>query len=149
MTDVKVVQFQVHHLDVMDLREIELGGPFRLGDFKDRIDSIAKESVQAATFLYDGRVLLCAGFTLLWPGVYVVWMIPSTHIQKAPISVARMIRRYVDRIMSDFKAHRIQTTTHDDPLHRRWMEFLGFKLEGVMERYTHDGKDMLMYARTA
>lgn len=147
MTDLKVIPFEPAHVDLMELRGIELGGPFSLGDFRERLACVARDSVQAVTFVYDGRILLCAGFSCMWPGVLVVWMIPTTRIGAIPFRVARCLRRYVDRIAKDFGAHRLQTTTHADPMHARWMRFLGFSQEGIMRKFTHDKKDMLMFSR--
>jgi len=147
--EVKVVQFSPHHLEVMDVREIDaaLFGFFKTDEAYARIDGLAKVSVQAATFLYDGRVLFVAGFVRLWPGVFEVWMLPSVYIKTAPRSFARLIRRYVDRIGEDFKAHRIQTTSFPDEFHERWMKFLGFSAEGVLQNYTQDKRSMVQYGR--
>lgn len=133
----------------MEMRSFELMGSMQLEDAYARIEKVAKASVQAATFLYDGRVLFCAGFHQLWPGVLEVWMIPSVYIRKVPISFGRTIKRYIDRLAEDFKAHRLQTTSYDDPFHAKWMAFLGFENEtpNGMKKFTHDQKTMCMYAR--
>ena len=148
--EIKVVQFHPRHIEVMELRDIEQQAVFKLKDAYDRIEKIAKDSVQAVTFLYDGRVLFCAGFNELWPGVFDVWMISSIYIPTVPILVARMLRQYMDRIMEDFGAKRLQTTTHDDEMHVRFMEFLGFNNDtpGGMKNFAPDGKTMLMFSRT-
>lgn len=143
---VEVVKFHPKHLELIQMRVLETESIFH-GDAYDRMDKAAKESVQAGTFLYDGRVLFCAGFSQLWPGVLEIWMIPSVHIKSAPFLVAKTVKRYIDAIARDFKAHRIQTTTYADAAHTRWMEFLGFKCEGTLEKYTHDKKSMLVFAR--
>lgn len=146
---IKVIQFHVKHLELMQLREIEAAGAFTLKDYMERIDAVAKSSIQAATFLHDGRILFAAGFHELWPGVLEVWMIPGECIKTAPMLFGRLIKKYVDNIARDFKAHRIQTTSHDDPFHERWMGFLGFQKEGVLRNFTHDKKAMCLYSRVS
>jgi hypothetical protein len=147
--EVKVVRFHPNHLEVMDVREMDaaLFGSFKTKEGFDRIKSFGDTSIQAATFHYDGRILFIAGFFQLWPGVYEVWLLPSKHIGTAPRSFARLIRRYIDRIWEDFKAHRIQTTSFHDAFHARWMEFLGFESEGVLRKFTQDQRDMVQYSR--
>lgn len=149
MTAVKIIKFDPKHLDLMEIRPLELHGVFELADACDRMARVAKASIQAVTFLFDGRVLCCAGFHELWPGVLEVWMIPSIYVKRLPISFPRMIRRYLDNIFEDFGAHRVQTTSHDDPFHARWMEWLGFKNETPegMRKFTYDKQTMCIYSR--
>lgn len=146
MTEVKVVGFHPRHLEVMELRSFELGGLFLLADAYDRVEKITQEG-QAGTFLFDGRVVFCAGFKQVWPGVLEVWMIPSVHIKKTPISFARVLKGYIKRIAADFKIHRMHTTSFDDPFHERWMAFMGFVKEGTMQQFTQDKRNMCLYAR--
>lgn len=148
MTDFKVVAFHPRHLEVMEIRELESAGALQLKDAYARIEKVAAASVQAGTFLLGGRILFCAGFQELWPGVFEMWMIPSVHLPGNVMRFGRTIRHYVDRVMIDFNAHRLQATTHDDPFHERWMEFLGFHREARMYKFTNDKKNMLLYART-
>lgn len=108
---------------------------------------MARISVQAVTVVLDGRILFCAGFCPLWPGVFELWMIPSVYAKTAPVFFARTIRRYIDRIAIDFAAHRLQTTSFDDPFHRRWMTWLGFQPEGVLRQFTQDKRDMVQFGR--
>lgn len=146
---IKVIQFNPQHLNLMELRNTEREGAFSLPDFMERMDVVTKGSVQAATFLLDGKILFAAGFHQLWPGVLEVWMVPAACIKTAPMLFGRMIKRYVDNIAVDFKAHRIQTTSHDDPFHERWMNFLGFQKEGTLRAFTYDKKPMCIYSRIA
>lgn len=148
MNEVKVVAFHERHLELLEMRETEkILGCFALGDAFERITRLAKESVQAATFLYDGRVIFCAGFFQLWPGVIEVWMIPSVHLKNCPVYFAKTIKRYVVNIAQDFKVHRMQTTSYDDAFHERWMGFLGFTKEATMKNFTFDKNSMCLYAR--
>jgi len=142
-----IVTFHPKHLEVMDVREVEKFGSFKLEDLYERVDKINKESVQSATFIYEGRILFCAGFSMMWPGVAEGWMIPSVYVKEYPVLCCKILKMYVDRIMVDFKCHRFQTTSPDDPFHERWMGFLGLKKEGTMRQYTHDKKNYCVYAR--
>lgn len=150
MPEIKIVRFHPNHLEVMEVRaqDAALFGFFKTKEGFDRIKQIEESSVQAATFVCDGRIVMIAGFIQLWPGVIEGWMLPSTHFKSAPVTFARLLKRYIDRIVVDFEVHRMQTTSFHDEFHARWMKFLGFKQEGVLEKYTQDKRDMVQYART-
>lgn len=145
---IKVIDFHPSHFALMDTDEYELHHLTSLTDSAAQIQSLADCSVQSGTFLYEGRILCCCGFIRLWAGVVEGWILPSVYIDTHPISYARKIRQYLDSIMETFNCHRIQSTAINDERHRRWMEFLGFNVEGKMVRYTADKRDFLMYART-
>ncbi len=146
MTPVKLIEFHPKHLELMDIRADEMMGTFKLKDAYDRIEHVWKGSLAAGTFMLDGRVLFCAGFHQLWPGSLEIWMIPSVHVKKAPVAFGRTVRRFFDNIVVDFKAHRIQTTSYDDAFHTRWMQWMGFQKEGTLRKFTHDKKNMCIYA---
>ena len=118
-----------------------------LDDYYERFLVLSKCSVDCATFTYGDIMLFCAGYVSLWPGVVECWMIPSIHVEKYKVKCAKLLKKYVEDIMSKEKWHRIQTTAPDDELHARWMKFLGLKKEGVLRKFTHNKKDYCMYAR--
>ena len=143
----EVIRFNVHHLEVMDIRDQERRGVMSLPDTKTRFELMAENSIDAKTFMYDGRILFVAGYYQLWEGVVECWMIPSEHVKTATLGFCKILKAYVDDIIEEQNCHRFQTTAPDDELHARWMRFLGLEKEGVMKKYTHDKQDECMYAR--
>lgn len=133
----------------MTVRGLDSGlfGDFKSKESYERVDQMAKVSVQAGTFIFNGRILFVAGFCKLWEGVFEVWMIPSIYADAYPVFFARTIKRYLDRIMTDFSAHRLQTTSFNDTFHERWMGFLGFQKEGKLRQFTENKNDMCQYGR--
>lgn len=148
MIEFQIVKFHPKHFECMDIRQKEKDAIFSLPDAYARYEHVAEASLQAATFIGDGRVLFCAGFFLLWSGVAEFWMIPSAHVGKYPMPFYRTIRQYLKEIPATFKLHRIQTTSYDDAFHEKWMRKLKFKKEGTMEQYRHDKSNMCIYGRT-
>ena len=146
-SEVQIVQFHPKHFDCMDIRQTEQDAIFSLPDAYARFEHMAQASVQAATFRYEGRILFCAGFALLWSGVADFWMVPSTHLKDHPFLFYRIVKRYLKVIPETFKLHRIQTTSYDDPFHEKWMTKLGFEKEGVMRQYLQTKQNMVMYGR--
>lgn len=147
--EVTAIAFHPKHLEIMVVRDKdnELFSGFNSAEAIERFSAMARSSVQCLTFLYDGRVLMIAGFCQLWPGVYDVWMLPSVYAKEAPVAFARLLKRYVDRIQEDFAAHRIQTVSFCDEFHEKWMNFLGFQKEGILRSFTVDKQDMCNYSR--
>lgn len=145
---VETIDFHPTHLDVMDIRQEEITGVMTLDNAYEHFKALGEHSIEAKTFLYDGRVLFCAGFLRLWEGVAECWMIPSIYVGSAPLTFSKILRQYVYDIMDSGDFHRLQTTTPDDAKHDRWMRFLGLKKEGILRKYTHNQQDYVMYART-
>lgn len=148
MSEIIVIPFNVYHLQVMDIRDVEMKSLFGLENGLDLIKKLTEGKGEAGTFLYDGRVVFCAGFKEIWVGVMEGWIIPSVWIKSMPPRLfIRCIKQYVEATAKAFNVHRFQSPAIDDGLHERFMNFLGFEKEGTMKKYTHDKKDYCMYAR--
>lgn len=147
MTDVKIIDFDPKHFDCMAIRQKEKDTIFSLPDIASRYEKMASASVQAFTFVVDGRILFCAGFVVLWEGVADFWMVPSVYTKDYPFVFYRLVRRYLKVIPKTFRLHRMQTTSYDDAFHEKWMQKLGFEKEGVMKQYLHTKENMGVYGR--
>jgi hypothetical protein len=147
MSDVQIVEFHPKHFEIMDLRPEEKNAIFSLPDAYERFERVAAASVQAATFIHDGRILFCAGFSILWSGVADFWMVPSIYAKAYPLTFYRIAKRYLKVLPETFKLHRMQTTSYDDPFHEKWMNKLGFQKEGTLRKYRPDQSNMCFYGR--
>lgn len=143
----KVVPFEPWHTDLMIIRDIEMTNAFALPDIKKRMESVAKATLEAATFIKDGRLVFAAGAVSLWPGVFEAWVIPSIYVPVYPIWFMKKVKNYIAAFIETFNCHRIQTVSLADEFHSRWMEKLGFFNEGTLHKYDHNKKDYAMYAR--
>ena len=144
----ETVPFNVNHLHLMDVRQEEVESIMNLVDVEDRFQALANISIDCKTFMYDGRIIFCAGYFEQWPGVIECWMMPSIYVKSVSLGFCRILRGYVNDIIKEFGCHRFQTNSPDDDFHARWMKFLGLEKEGVMKKYTHNQKDYCVYART-
>lgn len=144
---VEVFEFHPDHLAVMEVREEEAQGVLSLPDQYERFLMMSKCSIESSTFTYGDKMLFCAGYISLWPGVIECWMVPSKYVHVHKLAFCKLLKEYVNDIIVEQKCHRFQTTAPDDELHARWMKFLGLKKEGVLEKYTHTQQDYCMYAR--
>ena len=141
------IAFNAFHLEVMDIRQEEQESIMALPETGTRFEYLAESSIDAKTFMYDGRIIFCAGYKELWPGVIDCWMIPSIYVETAKIGFCRMLRNYIDDIIKEQGCHRFQTTSPDDDFHERWMRFMGMQKEGTMRQFTHTKRSYSMYSR--
>lgn len=143
----EVVVFHPRHLEVAELREHERKLLTSLGDTKNRLETLMQNSKAAGTFLQDGRIITCAGFVEINPGVAELWQLPSIYVAECRLSFAKTLKSYMENIVKTFKYHRLQTSCPADYEHDRWMEFLGFTKEGTMKQYTHLKQDYSIFGR--
>lgn len=143
----EVVIFHPRHLEVAELREHEREMLMGIGDTKARLDDLMNNSKAAGTFMRDGKIITCAGFVELWPGVAELWQLPTIHVTKYVLDYARTLRQYMENVAKTFKYHRLQTACPADDLHDRWMKFLGFVKEGTMKQYTFLKQDYSIFGR--
>lgn len=148
MDTMEVIVFHPKHLEVAAVRQHELDTIFKMKNAYAQIEKLAAVSKQAGTFMYDGRVITCAGFMEMWQGVAEVWQIPTQYVKTCPTLFAKTMRGYIETIADQFKYHRVQTVAPADALHDRWMTWLGFIDEGTMQMYTADKRNYRMWART-
>lgn len=147
-TTMEIVVFHPKHLEVAAIRKHELDTIFKLKNAYGQIEKLAAASVQAGTFMYDGRIITCAGFLELWPGVAEIWQIPTEYVRTCPLLFAKTMRGYVETIAENFRYHRLQTVAPADKLHDKWMEYLGFFENGTMPEYTTDKQYYRMWSRS-
>jgi hypothetical protein len=93
-----------------------------------------------------GVILACAGVAIVRDGVGEAWTLFSSLIGKRFISVHRIVRREMERIMDIYGLMRIQAPSRAvSAISPRWLPLLGFKKEGLMKKYI-DGEDYYMFA---
>jgi len=99
------------------------------------------------TGLRDGVVVGCAGVFPQWPGRGLAWALVGSLNPRDWVQVTRAALHLFET------AHargywRIETTVDVSfGAGIRWALMLGFKTEGLMRRYTPQGRDHLMMAR--
>ena len=142
---IKVVPFHVEHVKLMDVRQHELQGIFKSKDIDIRLEALQQLST-AGTIIYDGRILGVMGYVEMWRGTCEVYVLPSEYIKEYGLVFARIIKSNLKMLREVQKFHRIQVTAVDDDKHKRWLEWLGFKCEGVLKKYSINQQDYKMWA---
>lgn len=140
------IPFAAGHLDQIEVREHEKETWLAWQQLRVHFETIEKMGT-AMTMVHDDKIITCAGYWVVWPGVCEVWQIPSIHVASCAVQYGREMRRYIKALQETFNLHRIQTNSPHDLTHIRWMTFLGFKCEGELKQYTMNKENYLIWAR--
>lgn len=146
MANYKIVPYQRLHGDYM----MSIGMNDELMDddnsYKENRIDVPIPSM-AFTLLYDNQPIVSGGVFPLWFGVAEGWVLASKDIFKHKIKAASLIKKRTDLICQNNKIYRLQTTVKENfEMGLKFAKFLGFKNEGLMEKY---GPNQTNYYRMA
>lgn len=112
---------------------------------KDFLD--VKLSGWAKTALIDGKIVGVGGVVQYWPHVAEGWYCLSKEAAQYKTQMVKCIRKITEQAIKELDLHRIQSTIRVDFERAiKLAEFVGFKCEGKMAKYTADGFDAYIYA---
>ena len=113
--------------------------------------ALARNEGSPAYTVMDGdEVLAVGGVTVMWEGVGEAWIIMGESAYTRPYSIAKYSSYLFDHIQEDYKLHRIQASVSIiDETAKRFVNWLGFEVEGIMTKYGPDKSDYFRYARVA
>ncbi len=99
------------------------------------------------TAYHRGRIIGCAGIRILWQGVGEAWVFFDQSITECAKEAYYYVGRYMRSIASEHSLHRIQAfVAANDHAAIRYVDNLGFRVEGKLERYGPSGDDYFLYA---
>lgn len=147
-TTLSVIPFRSYLLNVMELDNYNTMLLKQMPDYAKNLDYCA-ENGYAYCVIDSGKPVLCFGISPQWYGVAELWLIPDINlIKKYRIKFHKGTKKFMDLIMEELNLHRIHVTVLSSNINAiRWIESISFKREGVLEKYTFDKKDMIMYSR--
>jgi len=86
---------------------------------------------------------------MLWAGVGEAWVLFSPEVVNHKVSIRRNVKKYLKKIIEDNNLHRVQAHVQCEwGLAIRFVESLGFKIEGKMLKFGFDKSDSYLYALT-
>lgn len=100
------------------------------------------------TYLEDDRPIAAIGAWPGWKGVASMWAVLTEEMRSKPITLCKGARHWIEHIAAREHLHRMQALIqpeHDAAI--RWIHWLGFNREGLMERASPRGTDLWLYAR--
>lgn len=93
------------------------------------------------------KIIACVGIHLMWEGTGEIWGLYSTLMRKYPMAWFES-KRLLDLEQKKNGLKRLQAIVRCDwPEAVRFVQHLGFHLEGKLEAYGPWGADSMMYAR--
>jgi hypothetical protein len=99
---------------------------------------------QAWTALHAEQVLCVGGFTAIWPGRAVGWMLLSVQAGPHMLGLTRVVRRRI----AEFEVDRLELYADASfPQAQRWAEMLGFECEGRARNFLPGRRDVFIFAR--
>lgn len=112
------------------------------------IENMKRED-RSFTLIDNGHLIVAGGIFEIWPGMGEAWLIPSDKIDNYKLKMIKTLRRHMDKIIAEDNLVRLQASVREDfPVAHRFIEFMGFKREGLMTNYGPDGANHILYART-
>lgn len=136
MHEITSKPFQESHLDIFRVAEAHRDACWGASKIWHQLGT----AHQAGTHMLDGRILYISGYLNIMPGVVELWMHPSIYVPGNRIKAARHVKWWIGHIAREQEARRVQTWGDCSEEADRWLTFLGFKCEGVLESYGPDGK---------
>ncbi len=104
---------------------------------------------RAFSLIDNGHLVVSGGIFPIWNGTGEAWLIPSDDIPKYKLQIIKTLKNHIKTITEEDELHRLQATVRDDfDVAKRFIEFLGFKREGLLKNFGPDRCDHIMYSRT-
>ena len=99
------------------------------------------------TIVYEGELALCAGLIKEREGVAQAWALYPLDVGKYHID-PKIARDKLNELMAEHNFWRVFATVRCDfPAGAKYIEWLGFKLEGRMKQNEPDRTDSFLYAK--
>jgi len=100
------------------------------------------------TIMYGEQPIALCGAIKLWDGVAEIWFLTTDHIEEHKTFFYREVVRLMNQVQKEQNIHRMQCTVETDFTQcQKWLEGLGFVIEGVMLMYGPDRKNHYRYAK--
>lgn len=131
---IEFIPFEVDHL-----RQMKFNTP--------AWQAIDLELCRGWTLMVDGNPLGAWGICPMWPGVAEAWQFTLAEWHRYLKSVVREMRRRLPQLVEEAGLRRLQATCLNAPEYWAWLQYLGFKWEGLMPEYGLDGEEHIRAAK--
>lgn len=141
---IKVIPFKREHFFAIQERAEVDNFDF---EFFIRANAHIIERFPSITGVVGETYIACGGFILLWPNAAELWAKVSPEAKAYKIELDEIILNFITDTARAFHLSRLQATVDKEFIvAKRWIEFLGFREEGLLKKYFNN-KDYLMYSR--
>lgn len=137
----ELVKFDHNHA-----HELDIDKDFNLAFKVPHIFELYEKFKNAKTLYVNGKPIICGGVVDLWAGVGEAWMLVSETAKQLRYTSIVGIKEFVDDVFKDY--HRLQAIVDCENYEGiRLVEWLGFDREGMLRKYSMNGRDQFIYAR--
>lgn len=140
---IRVLKFEAQHLEQLLNQP---GMEFHKKHTDVSVGAALEKSEHAYTAVsQSGRVLLCAGVAMFWPGTGEAWAFFDPVCKREFLALHRAVKRFLETS----PIRRIQAAVEVDfAAGHRWAKLLGFETEAALcKAYLPNGRDCVMYAK--
>jgi hypothetical protein len=137
-----VKPFEAWHLDELTLQDSQ--SIFEPSLVNSGYGLSLQTAGPAYSAVIDDKVIACLGIIPQWENRAIAWGLISGDAGKYFIGVHKAVKRFLD--LQDYARIETSVSCNFDQGHR-WAQMLGFEREGMMRKYTPDGRDCDLYAR--
>lgn len=139
----QVIPFNKEHLELLQLRDFE-------ADKSEYIQKHAAgyEQGPGYSFYDDDKLIFCGGVLFLWAGVGELWIICDICVKYYIRELYFYAKLYLGRVIERYKLHRVQAhVLANYKPGQRFLRRMGFREEGLLEKYDWHKEDYCLYAR--
>ncbi len=144
---IRLIDFEADHAEelfTLDSSPATADSKYTLRNWIERME----KKDRAFTLIDNGHLVAAGGIIPIWDGMGEAWLIPSDVMPGYRLQVIKIVRKRIDEIIDSDNLRRLQATVRADyDVATRFVEFLGFKREGLMRNYGPGGADHYMYSR--
>tara|TARA_R100001377_G_scaffold10829_2_gene5432 strand:+ start:1318 stop:1758 length:441 start_codon:yes stop_codon:yes gene_type:complete len=142
-----IIEYKPEHARDILAGDMNKGAPKHIGQFRDFAESINRPGT-SFTAIDNGYLIACAGIIPLWSGVGEAWFLGSERLHEYTKPIIRAVKKDFKRMIEEHNLIRVQAAVRKDwDEAQRFAKFLGFKDEGLMEKFGPDGSDYYRVAR--
>ena len=105
-------------------------------------------SNRAFTFLLEDEVVAIMGFSEMWKGCGVVYMLVSDEVRGHGLELAKEVRKALKIAVAFYNSRKVYALVDDRyDKFKRWIDLFGFVPEYVMKKAGLEGQDMIGYSQ--
>jgi hypothetical protein len=141
----RIEPFQPYHVDLLRAQGVQNAQIRSVSHVPSEYAKVARPEGPAVTAFEAERILICGGIAKYSANSGICWALIAADSGRHLLKLHRAVERFIT--INPWR--RLEATVEKGFIPGcRWVELLGFSLEGEMLKYGEDGESHLRYART-
>ncbi len=140
--EVELLEFNIDDLDKMNVSYDKGLDPM---EYRRKLEEVLTLG-ESRLIKYDGDYIAVMGYYQLWPGTCELWLLINDPIMYKGV-LAWVLKDALNDMIGSNVFHRMQATIKVGDVGEPFIERMGFKVEGLLEKYDALKQDYNMWAR--